>query len=76
MTPRIITAASELEADQRYCTHCEKPLHRKVAWLELNNRAGTYHDDGSVPDGDSQGWFPFGMDCAKKLLAESCRGRT
>jgi len=38
--------------------------------LELDQRTQTYHDLGDVPTNDSQGWFPFGLKCAKRKLAE------
>lgn len=69
--PRHTTPASKLEASERYCTHCGKPLARTVAWLELDQRTDTYHDRRDVPADRSQGWFPFGMDCARKLLKAS-----
>ncbi len=63
--PRIRSPASELPADQRYCTCCGRGLVNMVAWLELDQRTQTYHDFGGVPDDRSQGWFPFGLTCAK-----------
>ncbi len=48
------------------CTRCGKPLApNKVVLLELDQRSNTYHDLRDVPDDKSQGWFPFGADCAK-----------
>lgn len=67
--PSITQHASELRPDQRWCTCCEKPLARKVAWLELDQRIDEYHDFGGVPDDKSQGWFQFGMTCARKKIA-------
>lgn len=69
--PRIVSEASEMEPGQRYCTCCEKPLKGKVAWLELDQRTSTYHDFGGVPEDRSQGWFVFGMTCARNKLAEA-----
>ncbi len=66
--PRVIGPASEIAESNRYCTECDKRLSGKVAWLELDQRTDTYHDHGDVPSDQSQGWFPFGLDCAKKLL--------
>jgi hypothetical protein len=68
--PRRIGNADEMDPSDRYCTRCKKPLKDKVAWLELDQRDWTYHDRGGVPDAKSQGWFPFGLDCARRLLAE------
>lgn len=69
-SPRILAQASELAADQRYCTCCQKPLKAKFAYLELDQRTDTYHDFGNVPQDRSQGWFPFGMTCAKNELVK------
>ncbi len=68
--PRVTGQASELDKSNRFCTCCERPLKAKVAWLELDQRTNTYHDFGGVPDDRSQGWFPFGMTCARKLLKQ------
>lgn len=62
-----IAQASELSATERRCTCCDRPLVRKFAWLELDQRINTYHDFGGVPVENSQGWFPFGLTCARKL---------
>ena len=70
-TPRIIGPASELAAPERYCTCCKKALAHKVAWLELDQRTNTYHDHGDVPLDKSQGWFPFGVACAKTILTSA-----
>lgn len=50
-----------------FCTCCGRPL-KEVAWLELDQRSQTYHDWGGVPAERSQGWFPFGMKCARNAL--------
>lgn len=73
MQPRVTADAAELLKDQRYCTCCERPLVRKFAWLELDQRVDAYHDFGGVPPDNSQGWFPFGLTCAKRLLGEATR---
>lgn len=67
-TPKDVGKASEMEVTERYCTCCNRTLRGKVAWLELDQRDQTYHDFGGVPQDKSQGAFPFGMWCAKKLL--------
>lgn len=67
--PRIVGPAGELVGLQRHCTACGRLLRGKVAWLELDQRTNTYHDCGDVPADKSQGWFPFGMDCARAALA-------
>jgi hypothetical protein len=69
--PRILGKASELPSSQRFCTCCEQPLKGKIAWLELDQRTYHYHDFGDVPVDKSQGWFAFGLTCAKNKLAEA-----
>lgn len=67
---------TELTADQRYCTCCERDLSgHAFRWLELDQRASTYHDIGDVPPNNSQGWFPFGLTCAKKLVKAEVKRR-
>jgi hypothetical protein len=61
---------SELPEGGRQCTCCERDLSgHAFRWLELDRRTDTYHDLGGVPADKSQGWFPFGLTCAKKLVA-------
>lgn len=67
-TPRVVSPAAEMDTATRYCTCCERRLSGRVAWLELDQRTDTYHDMGGVPVEKSQGWFPFGMTCAKHKL--------
>ena len=62
--------ASDLSPSERFCRCCEKALRGKTRWLELDQRTNTYHDLGNVPSEQSQGWFSFGLTCAKKLVAE------
>jgi hypothetical protein len=64
----FIEEAKNLKPDQRFCTHCKKPLEKSVAWLELDQRTNKYHCLGDVPSDQSQGWFPFGVSCAKKIM--------
>ena len=68
---RITSPASGIPVGNRYCTTCKKPLSGTVAWLELDQRTDNYHDFGGVPDGNSQGWFPFGLTCARNEIAKS-----
>ena len=50
------------------CTCCDRSLSRKrIAWLELDQRDWTYHARQDVPAEKSQGWFPFGATCARKV---------
>lgn len=68
--PFYCTAAS-LSEGERYCTCCERDLTgHAVRMLELDQRTDTYHDLGDVPADRSQGWFPFGLKCAKNKLRE------
>lgn len=67
----IVILASELTEDLRFCTKCGKPLSGKVAMLEFDQRSSEYHDRSDVPAELSQGWFPFGVDCATKLSKKS-----
>jgi hypothetical protein len=71
--PRVTGPASEIDESGRFCTCCKRPLKSKVAWLELDQRTDTYHDRGDVPADCSQGWFPFGMACARKVLASNAQ---
>lgn len=70
-----IVPASEIDVAIRRCHCCDRPLKRKARYLELNTHTGTYCDDGSVPPNLSQGWFPFGLTCAKRLLSEGRKVR-
>lgn len=58
--------ATEMGRHDRLCTECGRQLSGCVAWLELDHRTNTYHDDMDVPPESSQGWFPFGMTCARR----------
>lgn len=60
--------AAQLQPSERYCTCCERPLKRSFAWLEGDTRGGYF--DGGVEPARSQGWFPFGLTCAKRHIAE------
>ena len=48
------------------CERYGEPLKEPV-WLELDWRDNSYHVAGEVPEQFSQGAFPFGPDCAKKV---------
>jgi hypothetical protein len=65
-------AAYELREGERYCTCCERDLTGGAGrMLELDQRTDTYHDFGDVPEEKSQGWFPFGLTCARKKIKEA-----
>ena len=51
------------------CECCGRELSGAVRMLELDHRTDSYHDFGDVPEAKSQGWFPFGLRCAKKQIA-------
>lgn len=53
-----------------HCTACGQELRNTVAWLELNSRTGKYSAD-AVPPAESQGCFPFGVQCAEAWLAKA-----
>ena len=62
--------AETLAQEIHFCTCCGRQLNdANIVWLELDQRTNTYRDRG-VPERHSQGWFPFGVDCAKKELAK------
>lgn len=63
--------SSDLPTSERYCTCCGKELSAAFRYLELDRRNQTYHDLGNVPADKSQGWFPFGLTCAKKLVKQA-----
>jgi len=66
--PRVMGHTNEIDPSSRYCTRCGKAISGRVAWLELDRRDNTYHDREDVPEDQSQGWFPFGVDCARRLV--------
>lgn len=68
--PRQIGRADEIDPSNRSCTRCGEPLKGPAAWLELDQRDNTYHDREDVPEDRSQGWFPFGLDCARRIIAK------
>lgn len=69
-------AAYELLESERWCTCCKRDLSGgAVRMLELDQRSDTYHDFGDVPEDRSQGWFPFGLTCARKLVAKEAKRR-
>lgn len=66
---------SALPEQERYCTCCERELSAAHRMLELDQRTQTYHDFRGVPEDRSQGWFPFGLTCARKLVAQEVSRR-
>jgi hypothetical protein len=64
----------DLPDNERYCTCCGRELSAAHRMLELDQRSDTHHDFRDVPEAQSQGWFPFGLTCAQKLVdAEKTR---
>lgn len=70
-TPAEAQARIGDSAKFQRCTCCDQPLKRRYRMLELDQRTNTYHDFHGVPEDQSQGWFPFGLTCAKNKLAEA-----
>lgn len=56
------------------CECCNKELtSNKVVWLELSQTDNRYYEE--IPEGHiSQGAFPFGASCAKKILKAKNQG--
>jgi len=70
-------AAYELGEGERWCTCCKRDLTGgAVRMLELDQRTDSYHDFQDVPEDKSQGWFPFGLTCARKLVAKETKRRS
>jgi hypothetical protein len=52
------------------CDRCGEELHPdRTVWLELNHRTGKYTTE-DVPEEESQGCFPFGVACSKRVIVE------
>ena len=52
------------------CERCDRKLRTtETVYLEFNTRTNRYQTEGTVPAGDSQGAFPFGKVCARRVLA-------
>lgn len=57
------------QPESERCTCCDRELTgHAVRMLEFDQRTNTYHDRGDVPAEYSQGWFPFGAKCARKIM--------
>ena len=53
------------------CTRCDELLNEaRIVWLELNSRTGIYSSGPVEPPEDSQGGFPFGAACARRVLGK------
>lgn len=52
------------------CQECGATLTGKVIWLELDQDTNKFYYN-KIPEGhNSQGLFPFGRDCAKKVRSD------
>lgn len=55
--------------EHEHCTECDAPVFpSRAVWLELSIETGEYTLPGKIPAIESQGGFPFGRDCAKKVM--------
>lgn len=55
------------EDDPYTCACCGKALNTaKAVWLEQSTSKSKYYLRDLVPSSDSQGYFAFGITCAKK----------
>jgi hypothetical protein len=62
--PKFNNAA---EDDPYTCACCGKVLNTaKAVWLEQSTSKSKYYLRDLVPSNDSQGYFAFGITCAKK----------
>ena len=55
---------------REYCYKCGRRLDDdRIVWLELDTETGEFQPEGSepLPEERSQGYFPFGPDCARKV---------
>ena len=61
------------DIDNNCCSNCGKKLNpEKTIWLEYSITDGCVYDPNEFPEGhDSQGWFEFGSDCAKKVITRN-----
>lgn len=63
-----MTVKNEETEATEFCEICGKKLDpNKIVWLNLDRRTNTYTDK-ELPSQYSQGGFPFGKDCAKRIL--------
>lgn len=54
------------------CEHCGRGLkdETKTVWLELSFKTRRWYPAHQCPPEESNGHFPFGEDCARKILGE------
>ena len=69
---QVLAQQSKMQLDEYdVCACCGKKLKGKAAWLELSFITNQYYIDNVVPSHESQGYFPFGLTCAKKVALAS-----
>jgi hypothetical protein len=52
-----------------YCECCGRELNKsKMVWLEKSFKTNRWYAPGECPPEESQGCFPFGAACGKKVL--------
>lgn len=61
--------------EEIFCTCCGKKVNpQRVVMLELDSWTGLYHStetESGIPEGRSQGCFPFGAACARLQLRKT-----
>jgi hypothetical protein len=66
-----IMKKGKITHDDYHCQICGAVVNPdKAVWLELDLRDNSWHDPKTdpVPQEYSQGGFPIGRDCAKKVV--------
>ena len=54
--------------EEQECTCCGKFIKAgRSTWLEGENSTARYLKEGTVASNDSQGLYPFGAGCARKV---------
>ena len=64
-------------ADDIYCERCgEQLVPDRIVWLELNGKTHRFEraTKSTISEEDSQGCFPYGSTCARKVLKEQRNG--
>ncbi len=56
-----------------HCEHCSRELQdeTKTVWLEKSFKTNRWYAAHGCPPDESQGHFPFGEACARKVLKEA-----
>lgn len=62
---KTIAPASKID----HCSCCGRPLDpEKIVWLEQSFVTSRWYAGGQCPPEESQGGFPFGAACARKIM--------